>query len=322
MKRTILQFVACMLLMMAVLSVNLIYSAQAASLAIPESEEYGEIAKPNPNKDTMKLITEGLYGEDGELGFVGIFKYIMVAIAILMIVVSGLRMVIAQGEEEAITNNKKSLIVGIIGLVIISASSEIGEILRFDSAKGGPIGNPNETLARVVNFDKSVRVVITFIKYTVGSLAVLMAIKSGLVLVTQGSSEEDMTKEKKTLGISALGLILIVFADTLIRKVFYKIDTTAYPGVEGVKPALDPYRGVQEIVGITNFVVTFISPIAVLIFIIGGIMYLTAADNEERGTKAKRMMIAALVGIIVIYGAFALVSTFITGQIDAIPQAV
>jgi len=129
-----------------------------------------------------------------------------------------------------------------------------------------------------------------------------------------------MTKEKKTLGLSALGLVLIVFADTIIRKIFYKIDTTAYPGIEGVKPAIDPYRGVQEIVGITNFVVTFISPIAVLIFIIGGIMYLTAGDEEEKTTKAKRMMIAAVIGIVIIYGAFALVSTFVSGQIDAIPK--
>ena len=145
-----------------------------------------------------------------------------------------------------------------------------------------------------------------------------MVIKSGLVMITKGNSEEDMTKEKKKLGFAAAGLILIVLADTLIKKVFYKIDTTSYPGIEGVKPGLDPYAGVKEIVGITNFVVAFISPVAVLIFLIGGVMYLTAGDDEEKTTKARRMMIAAVIGIIIIYGAFAIVSTFITGQIDAV----
>jgi len=287
------------------------------SLQIPKGD-YTDVPKPDvENKSTLELLEEGVYGGDSGLGILQIFKYIIGAVAVLMIVISGLRMVIAQGDEEAVTKSKSTLTIAIIGLVMISMSTEIGKVLEFNE-KGGPLGDPNKTLARVVNFDKSVKIVITFIKYIMGSVAVLMAVKSGVVMVTKGSDEEAMTKEKKQLGISAAGLILIVMADTLIKKVFYKIDTTTYPGVEGVKPGLDPYAGVKEIVGITNFVVSFISPIAVLVFMIGGVMYLTAGDDEEKTTKARRMMIAAGIGIVVIYGAFALVSTFITGQIDAV----
>lgn len=296
-------------------------SVFAASLSIPGKDHYVDVPQPDMEKDTITVLKEGLFGDGSAVGLIGIFKYIIAAIAILMIIVSGLRLVIAQGDEESITKNKKALFIGIIGLVIISMSSEIGSVLEFN-AKGGPLGDPNKTLARVVKFDKSVKIVITFIKYTIGSVAVLMAIKSGLVMITQGNSEEDMTKEKKKLGFSAGGLVLIVLADTLIKKVFYKIDTTAYPGIEGVKPGLDPYAGVQEIVGITNFVVAFISPVAVLIFIIGGVMYLTAGDDEEKTTKARRMMIAAAIGIIIIYGAFAIVTTFISGQIDTVTEAI
>lgn len=317
MKKTILQFVLCMLLTTGVLF-GLSYLGSgttfAASLAIPGKQNYADIPQPDLEKDTISSLREGLFGDSEGTGLLAIFKYIIAAIAILMIVVSGLRMVIAQGDEESVTKNKKALLIGIIGLVIISMSTELGKILEFTDT-GGPIGDPNKTLARVVNFDKSVKIIITFIKYIVGSLAVLMVIKSGLVMITKGNSEEDMTKEKKQLGLAAGGLVLIVMADTLIKKVFYKIDTTTYPGIEGVKPGLDPYQGVKEIVGITNFVVSLISPIAVLIFLIGGVMYLTAGDDEERGTKAKRIMTAAGIGIIVIYGAFAIVSTFISGKI-------
>jgi hypothetical protein len=45
----------------------------------------------------------------------------------------------------------------------------------------------------------------------------------------------------------------------------------------------------------------------------GGIMYMTSAGSEERSEKAKRLIIAALIGLIIIYGAFAIVNTFIVG---------
>lgn len=289
-----------------------IAEAKSPALSIPGQDSYQDIPKPDQDKDTLDNLKEGI-GLGDSLGILGIIRYIIGAVAILMIVVSGLRIVINNGDEEVITNQKKSLTVAIIGLVVISMSQEIGSILSLE--KGGPLKDPNSLLKSAVQFDKSVKIVITFIKYMIGSVAVLMIIRSGITMATQGSEEEEMTKEKKKLGFAALGLIFITLADTIIKKVFYKIDTTAYPGISGVTPGLDPYRGVKEIVGITNFVVAFVSPIAILVFLAGGIMYLTAGDEEDKITTARRMMIAAAIAIVVIYGAFALVSTFINGKI-------
>ena len=107
---------------------------------------------------------------------------------------------------------------------------------------------------------------------------------------------------------------MIILADTVVNKVFYKIDYGRYPGVSGVQPGVDPYRGVAEIVGITNMVVSFAAPIAILMLVIGAIMYITAGGEEEKMGKAKRVIIMAAIGIVIIYGAFALVSTFISGS--------
>ena len=76
----------------------------------------------------------------------------------------------------------------------------------------------------------------------------------------------------------------------------------------------DTARGVQEIVGITNFVVTWASPVAVLVLVAGAIMYLTAMGDEEKMGKAKKLIVNAIIALIIIYGAFALVSTFVSGQ--------
>ena len=44
---------------------------------------------------------------------------------------------------------------------------------------------------------------------------------------------------------------------------------------------------------------------------------MTAGGNPDAQGKAKRMIFLALLAIIIVYGAFAIVSTFVAGQFDA-----
>jgi hypothetical protein len=51
-------------------------------------------------------------------------------------------------------------------------------------------------------------------------------------------------------------------------------------------------------------------------------MYITSGGEDDKMQKAKRMMIATVVGIMIIYGAFAVVSTILSGSFNTtIPAA-
>jgi hypothetical protein len=180
--------------------------------------------------------------------------------------------------------------------------------------EGGFLANPNAIIRASTLFNTRTQIVIVFIKYFVGSIAVIMIIRNGLRMITMGSAEDKLAQDKKNLAYSVIGLILIILADTVISKVFYKIDLTRYPSVGGAIPAVDAAKGVSELVGITNAIVTLVGPLAILAMIIAGIMYVTAAGKEEQTNKAKKLMFASLLGIIIIYGSFAIVSTFISGS--------
>jgi hypothetical protein len=65
-------------------------------------------------------------------------------------------------------------------------------------------------------------------------------------------------------------------------------------------------------------VVSIVGPVAIISLVIGGVMYMTAAGKEETMEKAKRLIIASIVGIIIIYGAFAIISTFIAGNFSGL----
>jgi hypothetical protein len=235
-----------------------------------------------------------------------IVQYIVAAIVVLLGIVAAVQMISANGEEENFEKAKKSITYSIVGLAIIALSGEISRIL--DLSNGGLLGGRAEIIKRAQIFDDNVRVLITFVKYIIGAVAVLILARSGIHMATAGSNEEAVSNDKKSIAGVAIGLVALVFIDTLIRRVFYVTDNP----FEG--PAPDISQGLREAAGFTNLIVSFAAPIAILSLVGGAVMYAVSAGNDETQEKAKKMMIASLIGIIMIYGAFGLVSTFIVGR--------
>ncbi|MCL5795697.1 MAG: pilin [Patescibacteria group bacterium] len=56
----------------------------------------------------------------------------------------------------------------------------------------------------------------------------------------------------------------------------------------------------QNFKNIYNWIVGLAGLIFVVMFLIGGIQYLTSAGNEEASTKAKKLLIDAVIGIVVV----------------------
>lgn len=265
---------------------------------------------PKPPDKTGQQIAKDLV-----LGGLRYVKIVTVVIGILYITIMGYTLVTHGDNEEEVTKAKRGLVYTIIAFIMISISQEFSRIFDMEGGKT-LLGSPQEIIKRVRFFDKQVEIVMTFIKYTIATYATLMVVRSGIKLVTAGGKEEETTKHKKSILYSAGGLILVYVGDIFINKVFYKVDKNVYSGITGVHPKVDAKAGVEQIVGVTNFIVSFIGPIAVLMLIVGGIMYATAGGEDEKMQKAKRLLVATALGIILIYGSFAMVSTVLTGRLE------
>lgn len=68
-------------------------------------------------------------------------------------------------------------------------------------------------------------------------------------------------------------------------------------------------RGI--VLTIVNFFLTFLGLLAVVMVIYGGFLYVSSAGNEENVNKAKKILLYAVVGIVVIIVSFALVNTLL-----------
>jgi len=65
-----------------------------------------------------------------------------------------------------------------------------------------------------------------------------------------------------------------------------------------------------SITSLFNFVLGIAGFIFVILFLVGGVQYLTAAGNEEATGKAKKLLVDAIIGLVIVLIAWA-VSTYI-----------
>ncbi|MFH1284127.1 MAG: pilin [Candidatus Peregrinibacteria bacterium] len=275
----------------------------------PGVYESADIPHPpsGSGQDTVKQLV---------LGGLSYVKVLAGVIGIVYISLLGLKLLMASGDEEDISKARRGIVYALIAFVLISMSQDIARIFGMES--GTLLGSPQEILNRVHLFDKEVEIVMTFIKYVIGTYAVVMLIRSGIKLVTSGGNEEETSKSKKNIFYSIGGLLLLYVGEIFIKNVFYKVDKDVYSGITGVHPGVDAKAGAEQIAGITNLVVSFLGPIAVLVLLGGAIMYATAGGEEEKMNKAKRLIFATILGIVIIYGAFALVSTVLSDKLAQI----
>ncbi|MBU0981705.1 pilin [Patescibacteria group bacterium] len=62
---------------------------------------------------------------------------------------------------------------------------------------------------------------------------------------------------------------------------------------------------------ILNFFLGFLGFVATVMVIYGGVLYVTSAGNEENVQKAKKILMYAVVGIVIILISFALINTIL-----------
>lgn len=229
---------------------------------------------------------------------IGIIKYLMGAIALLFGIIYAASLVFARGKEEAITKQKTNFLWVFVGFVILMLADAVSDIFN-------PVKATSEDL---INFEKAsdqLRDIANYIKWLFGSVVVLLMTISGIRLITAGGDEEKITKEKRHLIWSGIGLLVILLASNIVNAIYVVESPTEIRAAETT-------IAITEIGGIIRLILVFLGPIAVLFTIYAGFMYLTAFQNEEKLNKAKKMIIAGVTGIIIIYAAFALVNTFMT----------
>ena len=73
----------------------------------------------------------------------------------------------------------------------------------------------------------------------------------------------------------------------------------------------------DAVVTLIKVVMTFLGIIAVVIILLGGFKWMTAAGSEDKVSEARKLIIAGIIGLIIILSAWA-ITTFVINQMSTV----
>ncbi|MFH1866947.1 MAG: hypothetical protein ABIJ81_02600 [Patescibacteria group bacterium] len=73
---------------------------------------------------------------------------------------------------------------------------------------------------------------------------------------------------------------------------------------------------IESVARIINILLGFLGVIAIIIIIVAGFKWMTAAGNEESISSAKKMLGAGVIGLVIILAAYAIASFVVGGLIN------
>lgn len=123
-----------------------------------------------------------------------------------------------------------------------------------------------------------------------------------------------MSKGIKRVAIQAVAGLAVFALNVPLTLAQVPIDDSAN-AVLGSTGAATRFRDLPTAINtIFQVVIAASGAIFVLMFLFGGIQYLTSAGNEEGSAKARKLLVDAIVGLIIVLAAYAL-GTWILAQL-------
>lgn len=136
----------------------------------------------------------------------------------------------------------------------------------------------------------------------VGYIAFFFIIFGGFQFLTGGNNPSQIEKARKTLLNAVIGLVISIAAVAVVNLIFNIVGPVST--VNGITLPAQSADAVLK--SGLNIVYGLVGVVAIIVIIIGGITYATSAGNSANVTRGKNLLLYAIVGLVVVFAAFAL----------------
>ncbi len=178
--------------------------------------------------------------------------------------------------------------------MVISVAEYAGyQVFDPTSETGGLEGK--EDLEKFTDIAKKA---ILFMQYLVGGLALIAGVRSGYALIMGGDDDEVQQKEKEFVKIFLFAIGLILFAEAIAHWIDIE---------DGASVSIDSGAISREIIGLINYALTFLSAAALFMVVLSSLYYVISFGNDETTGRAKKMIIASVVGLLLAYSSYTIV---------------
>lgn len=140
-----------------------------------------------------------------------------------------------------------------------------------------------------------------------GLAAVVVIVIAGITLVLSIGDDGAREKARKIILYAVLGLVVIVLAAAIVLLI---INATGGASIFGPVPDLGATGGTdirETVLGVLDGILQFMALIAVVVIVIAGILLVVSFGEEQSKDRAKRIILYAVIGLVIILLASAIV---------------
>ncbi|GEM_PF-3590407 len=277
--------------------------AQPLLQHLPQLEVTPTDQEKKENLSIPAIAMKRLFAQTGK-----VMIWFLAPIAAFLILVAGYDLVTAQSTvSEEIVKEKMAVIYILLGLTLFALGPTlIYNYVYVDQGirllgEGSAIGLAKETALRIKE------ILNLFLNFA-GAGAILMLVISGIRLVLNPGDEAGIETHKKTVAYTAVGIVIIGLADTLVNQVVFP---------EGGYNGVNIQAFEVQLKGLSNYILGFLGATIFISLVISGVLMVINQGDEEMWGKIKTTLKNITIGVVIVYSAYTVVATLISTLLGA-----
>ena len=238
-----------------------------------------------------------------------IAKVVVASIAVVYLIWSALQLVIFGSNEEEVSSAKRGVIWSSLALIMMLLLNTFIFDIFFNPDTGGFLKNESTISTSVKSTVDVVIAGLDWFQAILVIIAIGFLMMSGFKMIAALGDQEQITGQKKVFLWIGVGIVVMLLNKVIVQEVVYKFVFSNYE----VNYSPDANAGVSQIMGVIKYFLIALGVAALVAFIYGGSLMITAFGNDERVEEGKKILYSAVAGILIILISYAMVATLIQG---------
>lgn len=232
----------------------------------------------------------------------GFLSLILGPVALMALFLAGYQLVTAQtAASEEMQKQKMNVVYIVIGLILFWLSGDFVYQYLF-RAEGSYLLDPDQAILVATDTVQQIKSLLNLFLAFSGAGAILMLVIASLRLVINPGTDDVIEQQKKLVGYTALGIIIIGLADNLVNRIVFPSG--------GYEP-ISVGNFELELQGLSNYALGFLGVIIFVTLIIGGVMMVANFGNDDIVSKVKTSIKNVVIGAFVAFSAYTIVATLL-----------
>lgn len=188
------------------------------------------------------------------------------------------------------------ILIGVFSLALLTG------VPNFSLAQ---VGGSTTSFANPLNFTTFEDVIdglLNSLQGIIVTLSLIFIVVGAIFYITSAGDQKRMETAKSAVTASVIGLAIGIAAPSFLREI------SDILGWNPANPNVSAATSLTQIVlNVLNFLLSIVGILAVIMLVVGAIMYLTAAGDENRIDSGKNIVKYSILGIIIALAAMVIV---------------